>query len=65
MEEFIEVEFEDCEIDLDYEFDAARFFDFTREESISEAYEAERWFQSAGTYPPSRKFQIIQQCFCV
>ncbi|KAK9079700.1 hypothetical protein SSX86_001373 [Deinandra increscens subsp. villosa] len=41
------------EIDMDYEFDAVRFFDFTREESIDEAREAEKWFDSAGSYPPS------------
>ncbi|KAE8671168.1 guard cell S-type anion channel SLAC1-like [Hibiscus syriacus] len=47
MEEGMEVEidpvFEVREIDLDYEFDAARFFDFTREESPEEAGEAELW----------------------
>lgn len=53
MEDFIEVHFVASEIDLDYEFDAARFFDFTRPESISETDEAERWFESAGSYPPS------------
>ncbi|KZV45320.1 hypothetical protein F511_04058 [Dorcoceras hygrometricum] len=41
------------EIDLDYEFDAARFFDFTRLESPLEAGQAEVWFHSAGSYPPS------------
>lgn len=55
MEDFIEVDFVASEIDLDYEFDAARFFDFTRPESISETDEAEHWFESAGSYPPSRK----------
>ncbi|KAL4347926.1 hypothetical protein GQ457_17G021350 [Hibiscus cannabinus] len=57
MEEDIEMEiepvFEVKEIDLDYEFDAARFFDFTREESPAEAGEAELWFESAPSYPPS------------
>ncbi|XP_039036428.1 protein TPX2-like [Hibiscus syriacus] len=57
MEEDIEMEiepvFEVREIDLDYEFDAVRFFDFTREESPEEAGEAELWFESAPTYPPS------------
>ncbi|KAE8657342.1 guard cell S-type anion channel SLAC1-like [Hibiscus syriacus] len=57
MEEDMEVEiepaFEVREIDLDYEFDAARFFDFTREESPGEAGEAELWFDSAPTHPPS------------
>ncbi|XP_009600404.1 protein TPX2-like isoform X3 [Nicotiana tabacum] len=53
MEEFI-VECSDVsEIDSEYEFDAAQFFDFCRPESTSEAEEAERWFQTAGNYPPS------------
>jgi hypothetical protein len=42
------------EIDLEYEFDAARFFDFTKPESSAEALQAELWFQNAPTYPPSR-----------
>ncbi|GAU23094.1 hypothetical protein TSUD_183950 [Trifolium subterraneum] len=41
------------EIDLDYEFDAARFFDFTRPESSFESYQAQLWFLTAPTYPPS------------
>ncbi|XP_072966420.1 protein TPX2-like isoform X4 [Typha angustifolia] len=41
------------EIDLDYEFDAARYFDFGRPETQSEAREAELWFATAGSYPPS------------
>ncbi|XVF13256.1 hypothetical protein REPUB_Repub08aG0193100 [Reevesia pubescens] len=57
MEEDMEMEtepvFEVREIDLDYEFEAARFFDFTREELPAEAREAELWFESAPTYPPS------------
>ncbi|KAL5751040.1 hypothetical protein ACOSP7_025643 [Xanthoceras sorbifolium] len=56
MEEEMEVElpvFEAREIDLDYEFDAACFFDFTREESLAEARQAELWFESAPNYPPS------------
>ncbi|XP_052728063.1 protein TPX2 isoform X2 [Vigna angularis] len=40
------------EIDLDYEFDAARFFDFTRPETPAEALQAELWFQTAASYPP-------------
>lgn len=44
------------EIDLDYEFDAARFFDFSRDESLQETLEAELWFQSRGSYPPSRNY---------
>ncbi|GLT78315.1 hypothetical protein SLA2020_498550 [Shorea laevis] len=53
MEMEIEPVFEVREIDLDYEFDAARFFDFTREESFAEAQAAELWFHSAPSYPPS------------
>ncbi|XP_062074152.1 protein TPX2-like isoform X2 [Humulus lupulus] len=57
MEEDMEVEaepvFEAHEIDLEYEFDAVRFFDFTREETHAEACEAELWFESAKSYPPS------------
>ncbi|XVE57783.1 hypothetical protein DITRI_Ditri04bG0117300 [Diplodiscus trichospermus] len=55
MEEEMEMEpvFEVREIDLDYEFDAARFFDFTSEESPAEAGEAELWFESEPSYPPS------------
>ncbi|KAK9277442.1 hypothetical protein L1049_006985 [Liquidambar formosana] len=41
------------EIDLDYEFDAARYFDFSRDESPADAREAELWFESAKSYPPS------------
>ncbi|XP_035550217.1 protein TPX2-like isoform X3 [Juglans regia] len=40
-------------IDLDYEFDASRFYDFTLPETDTEAREAERWFESAKSYPPS------------
>ncbi|WRX18605.1 TPX2 central domain - like 2 [Theobroma cacao] len=49
----IEPVFEVREVDLEYEFDAARFFDFTREESPAEAREAELWLESAPSYPPS------------
>ncbi|KAM3248058.1 protein TPX2 isoform X1 [Capsicum annuum] len=53
MEDFI-VECSDVyEIDSEYEFDAARFYDFCRPESTSDAEEAERWFQTAGNYLPS------------
>ncbi|RDY02719.1 Protein TPX2, partial [Mucuna pruriens] len=41
------------EIDLDYEFDAVRFFDFCAQETSAQARQAELWFQSAGSYPPS------------
>lgn len=43
------------EIDPDYEYDAPQHFDFAREESAAEAREAELWFESAGSYPPSRE----------
>lgn len=45
-------------IDPEYEFDAPRYFDFARPESDSEAREAERWFDTAGTCPPSRKLSF-------
>ncbi|XP_013593538.1 PREDICTED: protein TPX2-like isoform X2 [Brassica oleracea var. oleracea] len=41
------------EVDLEYEFDAARWFDFTREESPAESQSAEFWFHSAPSYTPS------------
>ncbi|KAG7986672.1 hypothetical protein I3843_03G092600 [Carya illinoinensis] len=53
MEEFVMKPFVAEEIDLDYEFDAARFYDFTRAETDLEALKAERWFESAHSYPPS------------
>ncbi|XP_038724668.1 protein TPX2-like isoform X2 [Tripterygium wilfordii] len=53
MEVEAEMVFEAREIDLDYEFEAPRFFDFTREESLPEAREVKRWFESAKSYPPS------------
>ncbi|KAM0024191.1 putative TPX2 central domain-containing protein [Helianthus debilis subsp. tardiflorus] len=49
----VEFTFTAVEIDIDYEFEAARFFDFTRTETIDEAREAEMWFESVGSYPPS------------
>ncbi|KAK6926342.1 TPX2 central domain, partial [Dillenia turbinata] len=52
-EEVVEEEFEVFDIDLDYEYDAVQFFDFSQLETIEEALEAERWFQTAPTYPPS------------
>ncbi|CAK9135189.1 unnamed protein product [Ilex paraguariensis] len=53
MEDFIEECFEVSEFDPGYEYDSARFFDFTRPETNSETDEAERWFEFAGSYPPS------------
>lgn len=64
----VEFTFTAVEIDLDYEFEAARFFDFTREESTVEAREAEMWFESVESYPPSRKLlksvYIAVLCLC-
>lgn len=48
--DFLSLEFE---IDLDYEFDASKYFDFSREESYAETYSSELWFDSARSYPPS------------
>lgn len=60
MEEFVGEAFEGEEIDMDYEFDAPSFYDFTRPETDWEAEEAEDWFRYAGSYPPSRKrFNVI------
>ncbi|KAB1210809.1 Protein TPX2 [Morella rubra] len=53
MEEFVREPSAAEEIDLDYEFDAARFYDFTRPETYLEAREAELWFESAPNHPPS------------
>lgn len=55
MEDMVEYTFTVIEIDLDYEFDAPRYFDFSCEESPADSRCAESWFESAGTYPPSRK----------
>ncbi|KAL3498733.1 hypothetical protein ACH5RR_041465 [Cinchona calisaya] len=51
--EVVEYTFTAVEIDFDYEFDAVRYFDFSREESLAEARQAELWFDTAATYPPS------------
>jgi len=48
--------FEVTEIDLEYEFDASRWFDFTREELPLESRAAELWFETAQSYPPSREY---------
>ncbi|GMH08813.1 hypothetical protein Nepgr_010653 [Nepenthes gracilis] len=52
MDEVCELE-ASSEIDFEYEYDAPTCFDFTRPESPLEVYEAEHWFQSAQSYPPS------------
>ncbi|KAG7549840.1 TPX2 central domain [Arabidopsis thaliana x Arabidopsis arenosa] len=41
------------EFDIDFEFDAPRFYDFSKPELDSETEETELWFDSAGNYPPS------------
>ncbi|KAG8381451.1 hypothetical protein BUALT_Bualt06G0123300 [Buddleja alternifolia] len=54
MEDFVEHYYvEPSKTDEEYEFDASRFFDFTRPEFESEIEEAERWFEVSGDYPPS------------
>lgn len=53
MEDIVEYTFTAVEIDLDYEFDAPRYFDLGCDESLPETRQAESWFESAGSYPPS------------
>ncbi|XP_048501057.1 protein TPX2 isoform X2 [Beta vulgaris subsp. vulgaris] len=53
MEEEIVQVYDVVEVDFDYEFDAARFFDFTRPESETESRLSESWFHDAPNYPPS------------
>ncbi|KAM7504668.1 hypothetical protein LguiB_003572 [Lonicera macranthoides] len=65
MEDFIGDCSSPTEIDLDYEFDAAQFFDFTQPESFSEAQEAERWFESASSYPPSPLIVKLNWSKCI
>ncbi|XP_030538096.1 protein TPX2 isoform X1 [Rhodamnia argentea] len=56
-EEDMEMEVEEVfvvhEIDSEYEYEAPQHFDFSREETAAEAREAELWFESARSYPPS------------
>lgn len=56
----IEPVFEAHEIDIEYEYEASMFFDFTREETRDEALDAEIWFESAKSYPPSRKYRTFE-----
>jgi hypothetical protein len=42
------------QVDLDYEFDAPRWFDLAQEEPPPEAAAAQAWFASAPSCPPSR-----------
>ncbi|XP_010550559.1 PREDICTED: uncharacterized protein LOC104821394 isoform X2 [Tarenaya hassleriana] len=41
------------EFDIDFEYEAPRFYDFSRPELDSEKDQAELWFQYSGSYPPS------------
>lgn len=50
---------ESLEIDFEYEFDAVKFYDFTKFETPEEISESEMWFDLAGGYPPSRKILSI------
>ncbi|XP_068635908.1 protein TPX2-like [Aristolochia californica] len=56
MEDFEE---QHLETDFDYEFDAPRYFDFLLGETFEEVQEAELWFQTAGSYPPSPYVAIL------
>lgn len=63
MEEVADEPFFGEEIDLDYEFDAAMYYDFTRPETEMEISEAEEWFKIVGSYPPSRKHFLFSSSF--
>lgn len=65
MEEIIIEPFMEDEIDFDYEFDAPRFYDFTEIELDWEAREADRWFDTAGGYLPSRKYFLFGHNLCL
>ncbi|KAJ3691121.1 hypothetical protein LUZ61_020285 [Rhynchospora tenuis] len=62
MSEAIEA---DCwlefDVDLDYEYDAPKYFDLSTEEPLMEASSAEKWFDTAETYPPS---PLIMKIVC-
>nr|VDC78450.1 unnamed protein product [Brassica rapa] len=47
--------------DIDFEFDAPRFYDFSKPELDLETEETEHWFESAGNYPPS-PFSLNLSC---
>ncbi|XP_078448000.1 protein TPX2-like [Wolffia australiana] len=47
------VDFVGVEVDFEYEFEASKYFDFCRPESLLEARAAELWFETKGGYPPS------------
>ncbi|KAH9611704.1 hypothetical protein KSS87_013002 [Heliosperma pusillum] len=44
---------ESVEIDFDYEFDVAKYFDFLRLETVDDVDDSERWFHLAQGHPPS------------
>jgi hypothetical protein len=50
-------------IDLDYEFDAPKYFDLSTEEPAVQATSAEKWFDTAKSDPLNRKplYTIINQ----
>jgi len=50
-----DVDGDDADFDIDYEFDASKCYDFSRQETGLEAQESEFWFEIAPSYPPSRK----------
>jgi hypothetical protein len=50
------------QVDLDYEFDAPRWFDLAQEEPQMEAAAAQGWFASAPSYPPSRACPVPLAC---
>lgn len=41
--------------DIDYEFEAPQFYDFTDEFSVDEGADDDFWFDSASSHPPSRE----------
>lgn len=51
---------ESFEIDFDYEFDVAKFFDFSQLETPEEIADSELWFNVAEGHPPSRKIFVFQ-----
>lgn len=50
-----EVDENEFEIDFDFEFDVAKFYDLTQVETYDEIIEAELWFELAQGHDPSRK----------
>ncbi|XP_043716008.1 protein TPX2-like [Telopea speciosissima] len=53
MVDVFEGRFTSVEVDFGYEFDSFRYFDFSRKETLAEIREAELWFETAESYPPS------------